>query len=178
MSVAGVRQVYPGLRCDSEVKKLMFCSDVGHKKLEFMTQSAQSSSARHVSALRVSGAHGWRRSNISLRSRTRLAADIESLYKKSSSDHHAACLAHQLINALQIAACPAAADKSFSRSGELVIQPAGSDLFTGPGSSSRSGKYRSLIHHAGRETGSNRGGTSCGPPPHKDRSAVSETETE
>lgn len=58
VSAAGVGQVYPGLRCDSEVKKLMFGSDVGHKKLESMTQSAQSRSARHASALRVSGAHG------------------------------------------------------------------------------------------------------------------------
>lgn len=113
------------LRCDSERRS--FGSDV-----------AQSSSARHVSALRVSGTHGRRRSNLSLRSRTRLAADTESLYKKSSSDHHAARLAHQPINALQIAACPVAADKSFSRSGELVIPPASSDLLTGPGSSSRS----------------------------------------
>lgn len=58
VSAAGVGQVYPGLSCDSEVKKLMFGSDVGYKKLESMTQSAQSSSARHASALCVSGAHG------------------------------------------------------------------------------------------------------------------------
>lgn len=48
VSAAGVGQVYPGLSCDSEVKKLMFGSDVGHKKLESMTQSAQQASPTRV----------------------------------------------------------------------------------------------------------------------------------